>query len=50
MNLMITDRARNFRAKGGVVVRRGFVEVESDKGIIYVRPDEVAYICEAPSS
>ena len=33
------------QVRSGGTVRSGFVPFESDQGIIYVRPDQVAYVC-----
>jgi hypothetical protein len=33
---------------GEITVRAGFVDFESDRGIVYVRPDQVAYVCDTP--
>ena len=48
MARMTTEGSRDHQAMGGVRVRPGFIDFESDRGIIYIRPDQVAYVCEAP--
>jgi hypothetical protein len=50
MARMATEGSRDHQARGGVRVRPGFIDFESDQGTIYIRPDQVAYVCEAPGS
>ena len=50
MARMATEGLRDHQAMGGVRVRPGFIDFESDQGTIYIRPDQVAYVCEAPGS
>jgi hypothetical protein len=48
MARMTTEGSRDHQGRGGVRVRPGFIDFESDQGTIYIRPDQVAYVCDAP--
>jgi hypothetical protein len=48
MARMITEGSRDHQARGGARVRPGFIDFESDQGTVYIRPDQVAYVCDAP--
>jgi hypothetical protein len=44
MAAMVTQGPRDYQAPDGIGVRPGFVDFESDHGVVYVRPDQVAYV------
>src|ERR1700719_4373330 len=47
MARMTTEGSRDHQAVGGARVRPGFIDFESDLGTVYIRPDQVAYVCDA---
>jgi hypothetical protein len=47
MARMVTEGLRDHQAVGGARVRPGFIDFESDHGTVYIRPDQVAYVCDA---
>ncbi len=45
---MTTEGSRDHQAVGGARVRPGFIDFESDHGTVYIHPDQVAYVRDAP--
>ena len=48
MAKMTTEGSRDHQAMGGARVRPGFIDFETDKGTVYICPNQVAYVCGAP--
>jgi len=50
MARMTTEGSLDHQAMGGARVRPGFIDFESDRGTVYIRPDQVAYVCDVPEA
>jgi hypothetical protein len=48
MAKMSTEGSRDHQAMGGARVRPGLIDFETKQGTVYIRPNQVAYACDAP--